>query len=188
MSAEEQKVFSLRIPFLWGYEAASHPRRFVRTLIPRLQGSLGIWVSVYPLMQCHTSERRNPQLNQSENLKIRKITISVRCRHYCHFSLLFSNRLTFPHSRSIYRLHTIVLYCTVVESRRLMPLDALQPKAYCTNPGLSRFYLHRQMSPPATLVVEGVTTWERNDRWILPENARLPRNIQGTFTRRTSTT
>ena len=30
------------------------------------------------------------------------------------------------------------------------------------------------------------TTWERNGRWILPENARLPRNIQGSFTCRKS--
>ena len=30
----------------------------------------------------------------------------------------------------------IVLYCIVVGSRRLMPPHALQPKAYCTNPGL----------------------------------------------------
>ena len=29
-----------------------------------------------------------------------------------------------------------VVYCIVVGSRRLMPPDALQPKAYCTNPGL----------------------------------------------------
>ena len=27
-------------------------------------------------------------------------------------------------------------FCIVVGSRRLMPPDALQPKAYCTNPGL----------------------------------------------------
>ena len=33
-------------------------------------------------------------------------------------------------------LYCIVLYCIVVGSRRLMPPDALQPKAYCTNPGL----------------------------------------------------
>ena len=32
------------------------------------------------------------------------------------------------------------------------------------------------------------TTWARNGRWILPANARLPRNIQGSFTRRKSTT
>ena len=32
--------------------------------------------------------------------------------------------------------YRIVLFCIVVGSRRLMPLDALQPKAYCTNPGL----------------------------------------------------
>ena len=32
------------------------------------------------------------------------------------------------------------------------------------------------------------TTWARNGWWILPENARLPRNIQGSFTCRKSTT
>ena len=52
----------------------------------------------------------------------------------------------------------------------------------------SRSYLHRQVSPPETLVVKGGTTWGRNGRWILPENARLPRNIQGSFTWRKSTT
>ena len=49
-------------------------------------------------------------------------------------------------------------------------------------------YLHRQVSPPETLVVKGGFTWERNGRWILPENARLPRNIQGSFTCCKSTT
>ena len=34
-----------------------------------------------------------------------------------------------------------VLYCIVVGSRRLMPPDALQPRAYCTNPGLYLFLL-----------------------------------------------
>ena len=29
---------------------------------------------------------------------------------------------------------------------------------------------------------KGGTTWERNGRWILPENALLPRNIQGSLT------
>ena len=43
-------------------------------------------------------------------------------------------------------------------------------------------YLHRQVSPPETLVVKGGTTWARNGRWILPENARLPCNIHGSFT------
>ena len=52
----------------------------------------------------------------------------------------------------------------------------------------SRSYLHRQVSPPETLVVKGGTTWARNGRWILPENDRLPRNIQGSFTCRKSTT
>ena len=38
------------------------------------------------------------------------------------------------------------------------------------------------------LEAKGVTTWARNGRWILPENARLPCNIQGSFTCRKSTT
>ena len=53
---------------------------------------------------------------------------------------------------------------------------------------VSHSYLHRQVSPPETLVMKGGTTWARNGRWILPENARLPRNIQGSFTYRKSTT
>ena len=52
----------------------------------------------------------------------------------------------------------------------------------------SRSYLHCQVSPPETLVVKGGTTWARNGLWILPENARLPRNIQWSFTCRKSTT
>ena len=35
---------------------------------------------------------------------------------------------------------------------------------------------------------KGGTTWARNGRWILLENAQLPRNIQGSFTSRKSTT
>ena len=38
------------------------------------------------------------------------------------------------------------------------------------------------------LAAKGGTTWTRNGRWILPENARLPRNIQGYFKCRKSTT
>ena len=52
----------------------------------------------------------------------------------------------------------------------------------------SHSYLHRQVSPPGTLVVKGGTTWARNGQWILPENARLPLNIQGSFTCLKSTT
>ena len=52
----------------------------------------------------------------------------------------------------------------------------------------SRSYLHRQVSPPETLVVKGGTTWARNGLWVLPENARLPRKIQGSFTCRKSMT
>ena len=52
----------------------------------------------------------------------------------------------------------------------------------------SHSYLHRQMSPSETLVVKRGTTWARNGRWILLQNARLPRNIQGSLTCRKSTT
>ena len=40
-------------------------------------------------------------------------------------------------------LRTDLLYYVMVGSRRLMPPDALQPKAYCTNPGLQSFLLAR---------------------------------------------
>ena len=33
-------------------------------------------------------------------------------------------------------VHILLLYCIVVGFRRLMPPDALQLKACCTNPGL----------------------------------------------------
>ena len=69
-----------------------------------------------------------------------------------------------------------------------MPPDALQPKAYVQTLVFSRSYLHSQVSQPEILVVTGGTTWARNGRWTLPENARLPCNIQGSFTRRKSTT
>ena len=64
-----------------------------------------------------------------------------------------------------------------------MPPDALVQTLV-----FSRSYLHRQMSPPDSLVVKGGTTWTRNGRWILPENARLPRSIQVSFICRKCTT
>ena len=49
-----------------------------------------------------------------------------------------------------------------------MPPDALQPKAYYTNPGLSRSYLHRQVSAPETLVVKEELLWrEMADEFCL---------------------
>ena len=74
----------------------------------------------------------------------------------------------------------IVLYCGRVPA-------ANAPWMHCSRRLIvqtlvfSRSYLHRQVSPPETLVVKGGTTGARNGRWILPENARLPRNIQGSF-------
>ena len=38
------------------------------------------------------------------------------------------------------------------------------------------------------VTAKGGTTWARSGRWFLPENARLPHNIQGSFTCRKSTT
>ena len=73
---------------------------------------------------------------------------------------------------------TSVLYCIVHCSRRL----TLQ------TPVFSRSYLHHQVSPPETLAAKCGTTWARNGRWILSENARLPHNVQGSFTCRKSTT
>ena len=52
----------------------------------------------------------------------------------------------------------------VIGSWWLMPLDALQSKAYCTTVVFSHSYLHRQVSLPETLVVKGGTTWVRNGR------------------------
>ena len=52
----------------------------------------------------------------------------------------------------------------------------------------SRSYLPHQVSPPEALVLKGGTNWARNGQWILSENARLPRNIQGSFTCRKSAT
>ena len=81
----------------------------------------------------------------------------------------------------------IVLYCGRVPA-------ANAPWMHCSRRIIlqtlvfSRSYLHHQVSPPETLVVKGGTTSARNDRWILPENARLPCNIQGSFTCRKSTT
>ena len=52
-----------------------------------------------------------------------------------------------------------------------MPLDALQPKAI-----VQTLALHRQMSPPETLVVKGGTTWARK--------LRLPRVHFATWDKR----
>ena len=112
--------------------------------------------------------------------KIHQNSPSSRINIHCH-------NYKISHDSAIFALLMIiiVLCCIVVGSRQLMPPDALlivQTLAF------SRSYLHRQVSPPETLVVKGGTTWARNGRWILPENARLPCNIQGFFTCRKSTT
>ena len=83
-------------------------------------------------------------------------------------------------------LYCIVLYCIVLYCGRVPVANA--PRMHCSRMLIvqtlvfSRSFLHRQVSPPETLVVKRGTTWARNGRWILPENARLPLNIQGSFT------
>ena len=88
----------------------------------------------------------------------------------------------------IFYLKRKSLYCIVVGSRRLMPRMHCSRRLIVQTLVFSLSYLHRQVSPPETLVVKGGTTRARNGQWILPENARLPRNIQGSFTCLKSTT
>ena len=60
-------------------------------------------------------------------------------------------------------LTRIVLYCGRVST-------ANAPRMHCSRRLIlqtlvfSRSYVHRQVSPPETLVVKGGTTWERNGR------------------------
>ena len=51
------------------------------------------------------------------------------------FSISVSSLWTFTY------FFCMITLCYVVGSRRLMPPDAVQPKAYCTNPGLQSFLL-----------------------------------------------
>ena len=86
-----------------------------------------------------------------------------------------------------FRVQRTWLYCGSVPAANALGCTAAEGLLY--KPWyFSRSYLHRQVSPPETLVVKGETTEARNGRWILPENARLPRNIQGSFKFRKSTT
>ena len=107
--------------------------------------------------------------------------IDIRVATY--FDLSMSSAL--ENSKGTYKFH---LYCIVVGSRRLMPRMHCSRRLIVQTLVFSLSYLHRQVSPPETLVVEGGTTWARNGRWILPENARLPRIIHGSFTCRKSMT
>ena len=46
----------------------------------------------------------------------------------------------------------------------------------------SRSYLHRQVSPPETLVVKGGNTWERNGRQFWRKAATSTHTLSGSFT------
>ena len=61
------------------------------------------------------------------------------------------------------------LCCIVVGSRRLMPPDALQPNAYCTNPGLQSFLF----APPGVSTRDPSSEWRNylGEKWPV----RLPR-------------
>ena len=110
-------------------------------------------------------------------------------------------RIIYLHKTYVYRLQ---LFC---HARAVM-----KPTRYITN--IQKLYLDRVPATNASgctaaedllykpwstvvlpcsarclhLIVKGRTTWTRNGRWISPENARLLRNIQGSFTCRKSTT
>ena len=66
-------------------------------------------------------------------------------------------------SRILRDYDCIVLYCGRVPA-------ANAPRMYCSRRlilqtlVISHSYLHRQVSPPETLVVKGGTTWARNGR------------------------
>ena len=83
----------------------------------------------------------------------------------------------------------------------VLPLDvpALTPSLLLWGPSGQRWrclwtFLFSNVPTFATshlqeiLAAKGRTTWARNSWWILPENARLPPNIQGSFTCLKSTT
>ena len=55
---------------------------------------------------------------------MRTVVLKISCSKYLKELALFVENLP------------VGLYCIVVGSQRLMPPDALQPKAYCKNPGL----------------------------------------------------
>ena len=100
-----------------------------------------------------------------------------------------AENLTFNFTQSRYKVPTNtvnVLYCSRIPAAKA-PMHCSR-KLIAQTLVFSRSYLQRQMSPPETLVVKGGTTWARNGQWILPENARLPRNVQGSFTCRKFTT
>ena len=82
----------------------------------------------------------------------------------------------------------MALYCIVIRFRRLMPPDALQPKAYCTNPCLYSFLL----TPPGVSNRDPSSGWRNylGEKWPMNFTWKYPTstNIQGSFTCRKSTT
>ena len=113
----------------------------------------------------------------------------MECFPFCEspFRILWAHRWSSQSTVSSCRCQSILLYCgrvpaanapgcTVAEGLLYKPWSSVVPTC-------SDRCLHQR-----TLVVKGGTTWARNGWWILPENARLPRNIQGSFTCRKCTT
>ena len=66
--------------------------------------------------------------DNSEEKTHSTMSVPVRPAFQVRFSNTYFPDASWPETK--------VLYCIVEGSRRLMPPDALQPKAYCTNPGL----------------------------------------------------
>ena len=64
------------------------------------------------------------------------------------------------------KVYCIVLYCIVLYCGRVPAANApgrTAAEGLLYKP-FGRFYLHRQVSPPETLVVKGGTAWARNGR------------------------
>ena len=75
--------------------------------------------------------------------------------------MLIKNAQT-HYRRVISAKYTMLGY--VVGSRRLLPPVHCSLRFIVQTLVFSRSYLHRQVSPPETLVVKGETTWARNGR------------------------
>ena len=72
---------------------------------------------------------------------ITRVSLQIYVTTFGRFQVRTSNRRGTTFAGALNSLISIVLYCIGVGSRRVVPPDALQPKAYCTNPGLQSFLL-----------------------------------------------
>ena len=105
-------------------------------------------------------------------------TVSHALRSFCQYAgaipdpEMSARQITsvtrrFP-SMCLHAKYCIVLYCIVLYCGRVPVANA--PRMHCSRMLIvqtlvfSRSFLHRQVSPPETLVVKRGTTWARNGR------------------------